>query len=451
MARNKNDFSGASDSARGAESGIDHAGIAIGIIGSGMSNDQKVKALSDHPTMPHDIKTKAIDQVVRAAGGGVTAAPGVNTPENRPSVTSGEVKPMSLEEALKQQASSKRQAAKSGASVSPASSRQRTKPATSSTRGVDVRQTIRSKDFHVKAEGVHTQLQSIVNGLKNHVSNIAEKTSIDSAQDSLANAGANLAKAKTLLRGRVEGNRVINLEPQGNSHLQTATSQLHSAHDFLNEPHIAEMAKKAKIPAELPSNGLAELAEHSKTLQVVKPARPFERMAIGDTQIPTSEIRNKKSPYNTGDKTKSIRDKIFAEGGRETPLAKRIPVAESGTPREGKSARKLRNSSVSESNLPAVRKSAEVTSPNQKETNPVSIDRDVDPRVKASKTRRLDSRYSGGTAGGKTPTFDGSVGGKKATPKKIKQIKADPNNPALKPDPAKQSKTQNRGGRGGAV
>jgi hypothetical protein len=442
MANRKDNFGGAADSARGAESGIDHAGIAIGIIGSGMSHDQKIKALSDHPTMPHDIKTKAIDQVVRAAGGGITAAPGANTPENRPSVKSGEVKPMSIEEALREQASSKRQAAKSGSSDFSTSERRRVQRATSSTRGVDVRQTIPSRDFHVKAQGVHTQLQNVVTSLKNHVSNLAEHTSLESAQESISNAGQNLAVAKPLLRGRIEGNRVINLEPQANSHLQKATAHLHSAHDFLNEPHIAEMAKRAKVSAELPVDGLNELSEHSKTLQIVKPAKSFSRMAVGDRQIPTSEIRNKKSMYNTGDKTNSIKDKIIEVGGKETPLAKRIAAAESGTPRKGKSARRLRGSSVSEANITAVGKESEATT---------GIDRSVDPRVKASKTKRLDVRYSGGTAGGKTPTFEGSVGGKKLTSKDIKKIKADPKNSALKPDPAKKDPNQNRGNKGGAT
>jgi hypothetical protein len=70
MARNKNDFSGASDSARGAESPIDHEGIAMGVIRSGQSPAQKIKAITNHPTMPTAMKNWALDTITKIHGGG---------------------------------------------------------------------------------------------------------------------------------------------------------------------------------------------------------------------------------------------------------------------------------------------------------------------------------------------------------------------------------------------
>jgi hypothetical protein len=82
----------------------------------------------------------------------------------------------------------------------------------------------------------------------------------------------------------------------------------------------------------------------------------------------------------------------------------------------------------------------------------VGVEPSKDPRRRTSRTQRSIPKFVGGKpTEGKTPTFEGSVGGKKATAKDIAAIKNDPKNPALKPDPAKANERQNRGGKGGAV
>jgi hypothetical protein len=238
MARNNKDFGGASDSARGAESGVDHAGIAIGIIGSGMSNDQKVKALSDHPTMPQDIKTKAIDQVVRAAGGGIAAAPGASTPENRPSVKGGEAKPISMEEALVEQAGSKRQAARSGAAVPQTSRPGRVKDPTNRTRGVDIRQKMPAKDVEHGLRALHVHLATISNSLQSHASTPEEISSISETNEHLSKALGSLSKGASIGEGR----RIDGVDKRG-----IPTSKFINRQGEANEHYIEAMGHTVRV------------------------------------------------------------------------------------------------------------------------------------------------------------------------------------------------------------
>ena len=70
MANRSNDFSGAADSARGAESPIDHEGIALGVIRSGHTPAQKMSIITNHPTMPTAMKNWALDTITKIHGGG---------------------------------------------------------------------------------------------------------------------------------------------------------------------------------------------------------------------------------------------------------------------------------------------------------------------------------------------------------------------------------------------
>jgi hypothetical protein len=440
MARNNKDFGGASDSARGAASGVDHAGIAIGIIGSGMSHDQKIKALSDHPTMPHDIKTKAIDQVVRAAGGGITAAPGANTPENRPSVKYGEVKPISMEDALREQAGSKKQAARAGASVPQTSRPGKAKEPTNRTRGVDIRQKMPAKDVEHGLRALHVHLATISNSLQKHASTPEEIGSISETNSHLSQALASLGKGASIGEGRrIDGidksgmptSKFINRQGEANEHYIKAMRHIENAAKSLSEDHVQRLASNASVSSEVPNLMLSQMRGAADSLVVKKPAKDWKGVNFTEIDketgkpqskfIPSSELRNPKSPY-------SIK-KLKKVGGAENTAVKRAELAINPPKTVYKSAVKLGEAQQT-----------------------VGVEPSENPTRRSSRTQRSITKFVGGKpTEGKTPTFEGSVGGKKATAKDIEAVKNDPKNPALKPDPAKANERQNRGGKGGAV
>ena len=400
MANRKDNFGGAADSARGAESGIDHAGIAIGIIGSGMSHDQKIKALSDHPTMPHDIKTKAIDQVVRAAGGGITAAPGANTPENRPSVKSGEVKPMSMEDALREQAGSKKQAARAGASVPQTSRPGRVKPPTNRTKGVNIAQEMPAKDVEHGLRALHVHLATISNSLQRHASTPEEIASISETNGHLSQALASLGKGSSIGEGRrIDGidksgiptSKFINRQGEANEHYIKAMGHIENAAKSLSEDHVQRLASNAQVSSEIPNLMISKMREASDTLAVKKPAKDWKGVNFTETGedgkpqskfIPASELRNPKSPY-------SIKN-LKKVGGTENTAVKKAELVINPPKTVYKSAVKLGEAQQT-----------------------VGVEPSENPTRKTSKTQRSITKFVGGKpTEGKTPTFEGTPEGK---------------------------------------
>jgi hypothetical protein len=400
MARNKNDFSGASDSARGAESGIDHAGIAIGIIGSGMSNDQKVRTLSDHPTMPHDIKTKAIDQVVRAAGGGIASPPGANTPENRPSVKGGAAKPMSMDEALVEQAASKRQAARSGASVPQTSRPESAKEPTNRTRGVDIRQKMPAKDVEHGLRALHVHLATISNSLQPHASTPEEISSISETNGHLSNALGSLSKGSSIGEGRrIDGvdkrgiptSKFINRQGEANEHYIKAMGHIENAAKSLSEDHVQRLASNAKVSSEVPHLLLSTMRGAANSLVVKKPAKDWKGVHYTETGedgkpqskfIPSEELRNPKSDY-------SIKN-LEKVGGTENTAVKKAKKAVNPPKRVYKSAVKLGLAQQT-----------------------VGVEPSENPTRRTSRTQRSITKFVGGKpTEGKTPTFEGTPEGK---------------------------------------
>jgi hypothetical protein len=400
MADRKNNFGGAADSARGAESSVDHAGIAIGIIGSGMSHDQKIKALSDHPTMPHDIKTKAIDQVVRAAGGGITAAPGANTPENRPSVKSGEVKPISMEDALREQAGSKKQAARAGASVPQISKPGRVTEPTNRTRGVDIRQKMPAKDVEHGLRALHVHLATISNSLQKHASTPEEISSISETNGHLSQALASLGKGSSIGEGRrIDGidksgmptSKFINRQGEANEHYIKAMGHIENAAKSLSEDHVQRLASNAQVSSEVPSLMISKMREASDSLVVKKPAKDWKGVNFTETGedgkpqskfIPSSELRNPKSDYSM----KNL-EKV---GGTENTAVQKAKKAINPPKRVYKSAVKLGEAQQT-----------------------VGVEPSENPTRRTSRTQRSITKFVGGKpTEGKTPTFEGTPEGK---------------------------------------
>jgi hypothetical protein len=439
MANRNSSFGEGQSGAKGAESPIDHAGIAIGIIGSGMSNNQKVRALSDHPTMPHDIKTKAIDQVVRAAGGGIAAAPGANTPENRPSVKGGEAKPISMEEALVEQAASKRQAARSGASVPQTSRPGKAKEPTNRTRGVDIRQKMPAGDVEHGLRALHVHLATISNSLQSHASTPEEISSISETNEHLSKALGSLSKGASIGEGRrIDGvdkrgiptSKFINRQGEANEHYIDAMGHIENAAKSLSEDHVQRLASNAKVSSEVPHLMISQMRGAADSLAVKKPAKDWKGVHYTETGedgkpqskfIPSEELRNPKSKFYI----KNL-EKV---GGAENIAVKKAKKAINPPKRVYKSAVKVAEAQ-----------------------QVVGVEPSENPTRRTSRTQRSIPKFVGGKpTEGKTPTFEGSVGGKKATAKDIEAVKNDPKNPALKPDPAKANERQNRGGKGGAV
>jgi hypothetical protein len=442
MARNNKDFSGASDSAKGAESPIDHEGIAMGIIRSGQSPAQKMSHITNHPTMPTAMKNWALDTITKIHGGanaGVPAAPGANTPENRPSVTGGEAKPISMEEALIEQAASKRQAARSGASVPQTSRPGRAKEPTNRTRGVNIAQKVPAKDVEHGLRALHVHLATISNSLQKHASTPEEIASISETNGHLSNAltslnkGAPLTKRVKLEYLEKDGtpkSKWINRQGEANEHYIDAMGHIENAAKSLSEDHVQRLAANASVSSEIPNFMLSDMRSKADSLAVKKPAKDWKGVHYTETGedgkpqskfIPSSELRNPKSPY-------SIKN-LEKVGGTENTAVKKAKKAITPPKRVYKSAVKLGLAQQT-----------------------VGVEPSENPTRRTSRTQRSILKFTGGKpTEGKTPTFDGSVGGKKVSPAEIEQAKKTPWNPALKSDPAKESKTQNRGSKGGAV
>jgi hypothetical protein len=430
------------DDGKSSESSIDHEAIAMGVIRSGQSPAQKMNAITSHPTMPTAMKNWALDTITKIHGGantGVPAAPGANTPENRPSVKGGEAKPMSMEEALVEQAASKRQAARSGASVPQTSRPGKVKEPTNRTRGVVIPQKMPAKDVEHGLRALHVHLATISNSLQPHASTPEEISSISETNGHLSKALGSLSKGSSIGEGRrieylekdgTPKSKFINQRHEANEHYIAAMGHVENAAKSLSEDHVQRLASNANVSSEVPNLMLSQMRSNVDSLRVLKPAKDWKGVNYTETGkdgkpqskfIPAEELRNPKSDY-------SIK-KIRKVGGEESTAVQKAEEVINPPPRVYKT--KVMRGEASQV---------------------VGVEPSKDPRRRTSRTQRSITKFTGGKpTEGKTPTFEGSVGGKKATAKDIAAIKNDPKNPALKPDPAKANERQNRGGKGGAV
>jgi hypothetical protein len=430
------------DDGKSSESSIDHEAIAMGVIRSGQSPAQKMNAITSHPTMPTAMKNWALDTITKIHGGantGVPAAPGANTPENRPSVKGGEAKPMSMEEALVEQAASKRQASRSGAAVPQTSRPGRVKDPTNRTRGVDIRQKMPAKDVEHGLRALHVHLATISNSLQPHASTPEEISSISEANGHLSKALGSLSKGASIGEGRrIDGvdksgiptSKFINRQGEANEHYISAMGHIENAAKSLSEDHVQRLASNASASSEVPNLMLSQMRGAADSLAVKKPAKDWKGVHYTETGqggkpqskfIPSEELRNPKSKFYI----KNL-EKI---GGTASDAVKKAKKAINPPKTVYRSAVKLGEAEQVQ-----------------------GVEPSENPTRRTSRTQRSITKFVGGKpTEGKTPTFEGSVGGKKATAKDIKAVKNDPKNPALKPDPAKANERQNRGGKGGAV
>jgi hypothetical protein len=508
MADRKNNFGGAADSARGAESAIDHAGIAISIIGSGHSPAQKMDMITNHPTMPTAIKNQALDTITKMSGGGgvspsvteATAArekqssggaasstpapqkranpfpegsalheyhninPNPHAPNIRPSKihstysayteTDIPITPQQAHEnniaqkateefdAIQRVKAQQARSEKAGRTPGVAGATARTKmpKVTARTRGVNVTQTIGTNEFAQKLTGAHAQLTHMANSL--HGLNVSPEAQygLNAAKNNLSEGLASINQGNNYKDGYKEGNKVYKSSEAAHPHYVTAHGKLQKAHDLLADRTVQAELSKNNISAELPTGTLEELKGHIPSLPVAKKsAKPYSRMKTGRYQsITAEELKDETS-------AKSI-ENIEKVTGKDSRLSQRGRATLRGFPRKNKFIARIENRKVSDADLA---KPATEENPLPKPTG--GVPRSEDPRARSSDAR-VDVNFTGGTpTEGKMPTFEGSVGGKKATAKNIEAVKNDPNNPALKPDPAKSKPRQNRGGKGGAV
>jgi hypothetical protein len=447
MAKNRNsDFAAGHDGAKGAESPIDHEKIAMDVIRSGQSPAQKMREITNHPTMPIAMKNWALDTITKIHGGakaGILAAPGANTPENRPSVKGGEVKPISEEEAIAEQAQSKKQAlrdaAKRGASVPQTSRPGRAKEPTNRTRGVIIPQKMPAKDVEHGLRALHVHLATISNSLEKHASTPEEVSSISEANGHLSNALTSLNKGASIGEGRkieyldkdgTPKSKFINQQHEANEHYIDAMGHIENAAKELSQDHVQRLATNANVSSEVPNLMLSQMRSNVDSLRVLKPSKDWEGVnytETGDDGKPKSkfisaeELRNPKSDY-------SIK-KIRKVGGKESTAVQKAEEVISPPPRVYKT--KVMRGEASQV---------------------VGVEPSRDPRRRTSRTQRAITKFTGGKpTEGKTPTFEGSVGGKKLSSEEIQQIKATPWNPALKRDPEKAKAKAKEKREGGAV
>jgi hypothetical protein len=464
MARNNKDFSGASDSARGAESPIDHEGIAMGVIRSGQSPAQKIKAITNHPTMPTAMKNWALDTITKIHGGGgvspsVTEATAARQPSSgAPSSTPAPPKranPFPVGSALHEyheinpkphgpnirpseihssydsyaeekislkpeQAYQNTVAEKAGQEFDaiqkikqeqeragktgrvPDSSRgSRAPKRTARTRGVNVPQTMGTNEFAQKLTEAHSQLTHMKNSL--HGLNIAPEAAygLNAAKNNISEGLASILKGNELKDGYKEGNKVYKSSEAAHPHYISAHKSLQEAHDLLADSSIQSELRKNNISAELPSRTLSELKTHIPSLPVPKKsAKPYSRMATGRYQSITAEELKDETS------AKNI-ENIERVTGKDSRLSESGRATIKGYPRKNKFIARIENRKVSDSDLA---KPATKENPLPKPTG--GVPRSEDPRARSSDAR-VDVNFTGGTpTEGKMPTFEGTPEGK---------------------------------------
>jgi hypothetical protein len=465
MANRNSSFGEGQSGARGAESPIDHDKVATDIMASGMSHDQKVRAISHHPTMPENTKTKAIDQLIRVAGAGVaspaTSRPALmsntpatkrassNTPgildfhySNRPEQKGQRPYPphsetdydgnqvqLSVKQANENRTANlaaeefdKIQKSKSTGKPVSAGRRGSSRPS-NKTRGVEAgRPSIGASDFSSRLEGAHALLRHAVTRLGQEDMGPVHKKALDFATDQLSRATAALSSGHSARRGVKEGNKVINSLPEANKSYTKALSHLTTAHDVLNSEDIGAEATRRNVSYELPTSELKELRGHSKTLNVMKPGRADKFVKIGKSRIPTKDLTDPNSPYSTTQKAigkedaaapstaepMSLLEKMEAVGGSQHTAV--VKAKESRTPdrRVSKYVQKTTKKPklVKESDMvdPRTEQNPEGARPGR--TAQGNIDRKTTSKV-------VRPGFSGGKPfAGTTPTFEGTPEGK---------------------------------------
>jgi hypothetical protein len=465
MANRNSSFGEGQSGARGAESPIDHDKVATDIMASGMSHDQKVRAISHHPTMPENTKTKAIDQLIRVAGAGVaspaTSRPALmsntpatkrassNTPgildfhySNRPEQKGQRPYPPHSETdydgnqvqlSVKQTNENRTanlaaeefdriQKSKSTGKAVSAGRRGSSRPS-NRTRGVEAgRPSIGAADFSSRLESAHALLTHTVTRLGQEDMGPVHKKALEFASDQLSRATASLSAGHSARRGQKQGNVVINSLPEANRHYTKALTHLTTAHDALNSDDISAEATRRNVSYELPTSELKELRGHSKTLNVMKPGRRDKVVKIGKVRIPTKDLTDPNSPYATTQKVigkedtaapataepKSLLEKMEEVGGKQHSAVVKAKEALTPGKRISKYAMKTAQKTklVKESDMadPRTEQNPEGARPGR--TAQGNIDRKTTSKV-------VRPGFSGGKPfAGTTPTFEGTPEGK---------------------------------------
>ena len=465
MARNKNDFSGASDSARGAESPIDHEGIAMGVIRSGQSPAQKIKAITNHPTMPTAMKNWALDTITKIHGGGgggiglsavesAAAKPAsnsnqtsakranpfpkgsalheyheINPKPHAPNIRPSEIYPtfdayaekdikLNPEQAYQNTVAEKagkefdsaqkvkqeqERAERTGRVPGSAGSSRgsRAPKITARTRVVNVPQTIGTSEFAQKLTEAHSQLTHMTNSL--HGLNIAPEAAygLNAAKNNLSEGLASILKGNDLKDGYKEGNKVYNSPAAAHPHYIAAHRNLQEAHDLLADGSIQSELRKNNISAELPSRTLSELKTHIPSLPVAK------KSAKSYKEMAVGGYQSiTAEELKDKDSPKSIKN-IEKVTGKDSRLSQRGRATIKGYPRKNKFIDRIENRRVSDAD---VAKPASEETPLPKPTT--FAPRSENPRARSSDSR-VDVNFTGGTpTEGKMPTFEGTPEGK---------------------------------------
>lgn len=478
MANRKDNFGGAADSARGAESGIDHEAVALDIVRSGHSPAQKISQITNHPTMPTAMKNWAVNTVAKIAGasgqGGVVSpstsrfnnsatSSSKETPKtptlldfhynNRPeqkgqrpypphSETDYDGNQRQLTDKQKQENKTADLAAeefdkiqKSKSTGGPVSTGRRasSRPA-NKTRGVEAGPpSIGARDFSARLEGAHALLTHAVTRLGQEDMGPLHKGALGFATDQLSKATASLSEGHRARRGEKQGNIVVNSLPEANKNYTKALSHLTTAHDMLNSEDLSAEATRRNVSYELPTSELKELRGHAKTLNVMKPGKRAKVARIGKARIPTRDLTDPNSPYSTTQKVigkenvaapstaepMSLLEKMEAEGGKKHTAVVRAREALTPTKRVSKYVMKTSKKSklVQESDMvdPTPRKKGE-SLPSNIDNLGRTAQGNID-RKPTSKVIR--PGFSGGKPfAGTTPTFEGAPEGKPARRKR---------------------------------
>jgi hypothetical protein len=476
MADRKNNFGGAADSARGAESSVDHEGVALGIIRSGHTPAQKISQITNHPTMPTAMKNWALETVTKIHGGGGVVSPA--TSPLRPAISGGAPSPakqassnspsildfhysnrpeqrgqrpyrphsetdydgnqakLSVKQVTENKTADlaaeefdKIQKAKSISKPVSAGRRGSSRPS-NKTRGVEAgRPSIDAREFSGRLEGAHALLKGAVNRIGQEDMGPVHQKAIEFATDQLSRASASIASGHSARRGVKEGNRVINSLPEANKHYTKALTHLTTAHDMLNSEDISAEAQRRNVSYELPTSELKELRGHSKTLNVMKPGRRDKVFKVGKVRIPTKDLTDPNSPYTTTQKVigkedtaapataepMSLLEKMEAVGGSQHIAV--VGAKQALTPYKRTSKYVMKTSNKSR---PV--KESDMENPRNRETNPEGArpGRTAEGNLERKPTSKVvRPGFSGGKPfAGTTPTFEGAPEGKPARRKR---------------------------------
>jgi hypothetical protein len=437
----------------------------MGVIRSGQSPAQKIKAITNHPTMPTAMKNWALDTITKIHGGGgggiglsavesaaaKPAADSNQTSEKRanpfpkgtalyeyheinPKPHAPNIRPSKIHSTYNayeetdikltpEQAYQNTVAEKAGKEFDSAqkvkqeqeraertgrvpgsagSSRgSRAPKITARTRGVNVPQTIGTSEFAQKLTEAHSQLTHMTNSL--HGLNISPEAAygLNAAKNNISEGLASILKGNDLKDGYKEGNKVYNSPAAAHPHYIAAHRSLQEAHDLLADGSIQSELRKNNISAELPSRTLSELKTHIPSLPVAK------KPAKSYKEMAVGGYQSiTAEELKDKDSPKSI-ENIEKVTGKDSRLSQRGRATIKGYPRKNKFLDRIENRRVSDADLA---KPASEENPLPKPTG--FAPRSEDPRARGSDAR-VDINFTGGTpTEGKMPTFEGTPEGK---------------------------------------